>query len=171
MGSSLIGSGDIGTGIDIQGHQNVEIRNGTVRNFHGDGISSTLGGGHNHRIMNMRVHNNGGRGIHIAGRRVRIQNCTFSDNGSIGLSLFGYNCMVADNSVCGNVSDGISCTGNGHSLIGNLVATNGGHGFHLSYLGPDYRYLIDRNTVYDNTGGSLNGLPPGATWGLNAGLP
>lgn len=172
MGFSLVGPGSTGIGINIQGHQNVELRNGTVRNFNGDGITSVLVGARSNGLMNMRVHHNGGRGIHIAGQFIQVQNCILSDNGSIGLSLTGYGCLVTSNTVCANGSMGISCTGDGHSLIGNVVTNNAGAGFNLSYVGPGpYRYLLDRNTAYNNTGGNLNGSPPGAAWGVNAGLP
>jgi hypothetical protein len=171
MGFSLVGSGTGSLhGININGHSNVEIRNGTVRSFPGDGIRSVLGGSSKTRIINMRLQGNGSRGIHLLNGCQLIQNCNISGNGSCGISLFAnVGCMITGNVVCNNGSDGIYATGHGHSLIGNVVANNGGYAFRVSYLYADAPYLIDRNTVYNNTSGTLNGVPPAAEFGINAG--
>lgn len=167
MGFSLActGSGDT-CGIRIAGHKNVEIRNGTVRGFPGGGIYAALTG-YSYRLINLRLEQNGIWGINVSGGYYHlIQNCNASENGNTGIAA-GYGCMVTGNVSCKNGLRGISC-GEGSSLVGNVVADNNTHGFNLS-LTAGKVYLIDRNTAYNNTSGSLNGTPPAAKFGVNAG--
>ena len=171
MGFGLAGSGVAPGlhGINVSSYSNVEIRNGTVRNFTGDGIHSVAGMSKN-RIINMRIANNGASGINFQGQKHLIQNCTISDNGINGIHIFlGRGCKISDNVVCDNGANGIACTGYGNSLINNVVANNGDYGFNLSYLIDTAVYLIVGNTAYNNGGGSLNGIPPAARFGVNAG--
>ncbi len=171
MGFSLAGPGGAGDfhGIDISGRNNVEIRNGTIRNFPGDGIRAIVAGMKN-RIINMRLEDNGVRGIHLLSGYHLIENCTITNNGNHGISIFANEgCMVTGNVVCGNGGSGIYCTGKGHSLLNNVVVNNTGFGFNLSFAWADAVYLIDRNTAFNNTGGTLNGIPPSAKFGVNAG--
>ena len=77
--------------------------------------------------------------------------------------------MINGNVVNSNGSTGIDCTSGGN-LIGNVVYGNTGYGFNLSYLSNDY-FVIDRNTVFQNGSGSLNGVPANASFGVNAGVP
>lgn len=171
MGFSLIGPGaDSSIGIDLPGRTNVEIRNGTVRGFMSAGILC-ISAGKNNRVINMRIQGNG-LGVHLVGSNHLVQNCNVSNNNSIGIWTNGYSSMITGNTSCDNGSTGIDCVGDGHNVIGNVVANNAGHGFNVSFVGPGpYRYLFDRNNVYNNAGGNINGSPPGAVWGLNAGIP
>jgi parallel beta-helix repeat protein len=167
MGFSLACSGSGDTfGIGISGHKNVEIRNGTVTGFPASGIYGSSGS--NYRFINLRLEQNGFRGIDLSsGYYHLIQNCNITENGNSGISVDGYGCMITDNLVSKNGLRGIACTGSGHSLVGNVVADNTGHGFYLSTSGV---YLIDRNTAYNNTAGTLNVIPPApAKFGVNAG--
>jgi parallel beta-helix repeat protein len=170
MGFSLActGSGDT-IGIDIAGHKNVEVRNGTVRGFPAGGIYGGTGG-YNCRFINLRLEQNGIWGINVSGGYYHlIQNCNITENGNSGISVgSAYGCMVTGNVVCKNGLRGIAITGSGHSLVGNVVVDNTGNGFFLS-LGATAYYLIDRNTAYNNTSGTLNGTPPAAKFGVNAG--
>jgi hypothetical protein len=169
MGFSLTctGSGDT-MGIDIPGRKNVEIRNGTVRGFPGGGIYDSLGG-YSYRFINLRLENNGIWGIALStGNYHLIQNCNITDNGNSGIGLTGNGCMITGNVVSKNGLRGIACGGSGNSLVGNVVVDNAGHGFYLS-TGATAYYLIDRNTAYNNTSGTLNGIPPAAKFGVNAG--
>ena len=179
MGFGLAGSGVAPGlhGINVSSYSNVEIRNGTVRNFTGDGVHSVAGMSKN-RIINMRIANNGADGINLQGQKHLIQNCTVSDNGINGISIHsGQSGKIRDNVVCGNGSNGIDCTGYGYpgegvsnySLINNVVANNGHCGFNISYLSARGVYLFDGNTAYNNGSGSLNGIPPEARFGVNAG--
>lgn len=169
MGLSLIctGSGDT-MGIAISGRKNVEIRNGTVRGFPGGGIYDSLGG-YSYRFINLRLEKNGIWGINLStGYYHLIQNCNITENGNSGIGLTGYGCMVTGNVVSNNGLRGIACGGSGNSLVGNVVADNAGHGFFLT-LTAGHPYLIDRNTAYNNTSGTLNGIPVDAKFGVNAG--
>ena len=171
MGFSLVGLG-IGTysGIDITGGRtNIEIRNGTVRSFPGRGIND-INGGLRHRIINMRVQGNGVYGIHLSGNSHLVQNCNVSGNGGTGISLMGKSNVIGN--ICiDNGGSGISQTGGSGLLKDNLVADNDGYGFSVSYLGTSYTYVFDGNSVSGNGLGSINGVPPGAAWGVNGGLP
>ncbi len=165
MGFSLVcsGSGDT-SGIGISGRKNVEVRNGTVSGFPAGGIYGS--GGYNCRIINVRVEKNGIWGINLStGYYHLIQNCNASENANTGIAA-GYGCRVTGNVSCKNLR-GISCE-EGSSLVGNVVVDNTGHGFYLS-LTPGKYYLIDGNTAYNNTSGTLNGTPPDAKFGVNAG--
>lgn len=124
MGFSLIGQGKTsGTseGIYMDGRKNVEIRNGTVRQFGGRGIDEADSTGSNHRIVNVRVVQNGGLGIHLGGQGHLIKNCTAYDNYS-GIDCVR-GCIVVENTAYDNDVDGIS-TGTGCTMIGNAAYRN-----------------------------------------------
>lgn len=166
MGFSLAcsGSGDQ-IGIVIPGRKNVEVRNGTVSGFPAGGIYGS--GGNNYRFINLRLEKNGIWGINVStGYYHLIQNCNASENGNTGIAA-GYGCKVIGNISCKNGLRGIACE-EGSSLLGNVVADNNTHGFYLSLTAGKY-YLIDGNTAYNNTSGTLNGIPPNAKFGVNAG--
>lgn len=169
MGFSLVGNGTAGVrGIEISGRSNVEIRNGTVRNFGGGIYSVTYS--RNCRIINIRAIFNPGPGIKLVGDNHLVQNCTASNNsGGDGIWQSGNGSMIIDNVCNGNGSNGIDCTSGGN-LIGNVAYGNTGLGFNLS-LATSVYYVIDRNTVFQNTGGNLNGTPSKAVFGVNAGIP
>jgi hypothetical protein len=46
----------------MSGRSNVEIRNGTIRNFGSTGIYEESNSGNSHRVINVRVMNNKGCG-------------------------------------------------------------------------------------------------------------
>jgi hypothetical protein len=169
MGFGLAGNGTAGMhGIEISGRSNVEIRNGTVRNFGGGGIYSVMNS-QNCRIINIRAIMNGGPGIKLVGSNHLVQNCTASNNSSTGIWQSGSGTMITGNVCNMNGSNGIECASGGN-LIGNVVYGNGAYGFNLSLATSDY-YVIDRNTVYQNTSGGFNGKPTKAEFGINAGIP
>jgi hypothetical protein len=169
MGFSMTGNGTPEmSGIDITGRSNVEIRDGTVRNF-GGGIYSVTAG-KNCRILNIRAVGNVGHGIKLVGSNHLVQNCNASNNtGGDGIVQSGRGAMITGNICSGNEVNGIECSGG--NLIANVVYGNKGNGFYLMYEVTSDYYMIDRNTVYGNTGGNLNGVPPKAYWGVNAGVP
>jgi parallel beta-helix repeat protein len=168
MGFTLGSSGALDSqGIVINGRKNVEIRNGTVRGFNADCIHDALGG-ESYRIINLRLENNGIRGIYLLGQYHLIQNCNITNNGNSGIGLNASGCMITGNVVCKNGLRGIAVGGAGNSLVGNVVTDNGTHGFYLT-LTAGNPYLIDRNTAYNNPSGTLNGIPADAKFGVNAG--
>ena len=102
MGFSLNGpgSGNDYDGIYIDTLYNVEIRNGTVRNFKGCGIHEDSSNGNGHRIINIRANNNSSSGIALVGKNNLIEKCTAESNGSYGISagyhstITGNNCLI-----------------------------------------------------------------------------
>jgi len=87
MGFSLIGPGGTGGnyGVYMSERANVEIRNGTVRNFSGHGIGEGYTGATGHRIVNMRARDNGGSGISLGGTSHTVKGCTAVGNGTTGI--------------------------------------------------------------------------------------
>ena len=67
----------------MDGRNNVEIRNGTIREFGNAGIFEiNILNGSNHRVMNVRVIQNGAEGINLFGIGHVIQNCAAYNNGT-----------------------------------------------------------------------------------------
>ena len=133
-GFNVIGSGS-GTqaGLKINTKENVEIRNGTVRNFGSSGIAE-IGIGKGHRVIDVRSVGNGGPGIVLNGADHVVRDCTVLDNGGFGIGLQGSS-----------------------MAIGNLVVGNGGIGLSLS---ADSVY--SQNVINSNAGGTvLNGVQMG----------
>jgi hypothetical protein len=168
MGFQLAGNGSsTSVGINLYGVSNVEIRNGTVTNF-GHGVFAPMSGDNN-RIINIRAVHNTGDGIKLVGNHHLVRNCNTSNNTGAGINHFGSASIVTGNESSNNSGDGIIFTSGGN-LLGNVVYGNQGYGFYLSILSTEY-LLIDRNTVDKNTAGKLNGIPPNAKFGVNAGVP
>lgn len=144
MGFSLVGpySGDPFYGIYMNGKANVEIRNGTVKNFAGSGICESSTNGIGHRIINIRVKNNVFSGIYLMGFSHLVEKCTAVNNGSIGI-LTSNGCTVTGNTCCGN-DDGIYA-GDGSTIVGNTCYLNSGYGIYLVMYN-----LVDQNTAYNN---------------------
>jgi parallel beta-helix repeat protein len=84
MGHSLTGAGGI-NGISIAGHSNVEIRNGTVAYWEGDGIYEKGGAGH--RILNIRTAWNSGSGIFLSGVAHVVKDCMAAQNAGYGIAV------------------------------------------------------------------------------------
>jgi len=172
MGFSLTGTGAAETaGIYSNGRSNVEIRNGTVRNFDAGvvGNNPINGNGNKHRVINVRATNNGGAGIYLAGKNHLIKNCSSSDNGA-GLAIFGSG-LITD-SVANNNVTGISMTGPG-SVLGNTACNNTGINFSLGNLVAT-SILVDRNSAFGlNTNYSNNANPSTGVLitGNNSGTP
>lgn len=67
-GYTISGNGKgIHHGIYMNGRTNVEIRNGTVKNFGGNGIYEENSNGTSHRVINVRAIGNSNSGIKIEG--------------------------------------------------------------------------------------------------------
>ena len=124
MGYSLIGSGSpMAWGIYVNGRTNVEIRNGTVRDFGDDGIYENNSNGKEHRIINIRAVSNGIRGIYLAGNGHLVKNCTAADNTGHGIFATGNGSTITGNTAYNNQGYGIS-VGNGSTVTGNTVFSN-----------------------------------------------
>ena len=145
-------------GFYISTGSNVEIRNGTVRDFN-VGIYEA-GGGQNHRIINVRLVSNLLNGIYMIGYNHLVADCTVSDTGVSGVSPTGIivshgsrvtGCMVYNNgtSAAGGIS-GIYVY-SGCTASDNVVYSNGGSaGGSVFAIFADYGCTITGNTIYDN---------------------
>jgi parallel beta-helix repeat protein len=173
MGYSFMGSYSGTTaGISIVSGTNIEIRNGTIRDF-GYGIYGWDANVKNIRLINLRILTNMNDGIHMTGagglikdctvsQNIRdgiattgagglIKDCTFSENGRYGIytgqSQTISGCIVRQNSSIGILA------GDGNTILGNTVCSNGGAGIETGNA-----CVISHNTVSDNTGScGING--------------
>lgn len=153
MGFSLIGPGGTvgGSGIDLWQKSNVEIRNGTIRNFPQKAIvedSLLFTGAKGNRVINIRAINNNDGGIFFYNPGNIIDRCTVVGNGGHGI-LARYGSTISGNISYSNSGDGINAD-SGTTVIGNTSYKNGGYGINLSLS------FADQNTAFGNTTGSLN---------------
>lgn len=146
MGYTLKGP-DSGTtyGINMYVRSNVEIRNGTVRDFkYGIHENSYLGNGH--RVINVRAMSNGQGGIYLYSSNNLVKNCTAIDNGTSAAGAV-YGIFAGTDSIvtCNTVYS------NGDSAAGNVygIFTNGNGG------------IVTCNTAYsngDSAAGDVSGI-------------
>jgi hypothetical protein len=163
-------------GIYMNGRRNVEIRNGTLKDFV-YGVMEGGASGANHRVINVRVY--GHTGILLAGIGHLVQNCTASSPSYYGSEGITINGGTITGCVASKYEVGINLHGSG-SILGN-VSYNNSVGFSLDRLPGDTDTsprLIDRNNAYGN---SPNPPPPpyqncnylfysqSDIWGVNAG--
>ena len=116
-------------GISMETRMNVEIKNGTVRDFGKDGIRDLGGSGaksHKNRVINVRTISNGEMGIRLWGRSQVIKDCSAIENGDIGI-LVGCENILVGNTAWKNGDSGIDVE-NDNTLIGNTSGENVGHG-------------------------------------------
>ena len=128
MGYTLKGPDSGGTfGIYMDGRSNVEIRNGTLRDFGTvaiyEGSSNSIG----HRVVNIRALSNKIGGIYLYGFGHLVKNCTVAEN------FMGNGIIVS----------------NGCTVTGNTCYNNGDDGIHVTSL----RNVIESNTVLLNDRG------------------
>jgi parallel beta-helix repeat protein len=152
MGFNLAGSEGEGeyNGINMNGKSNVEIRNGTIRNFLWDGIHEE-GVGTGHRIINIRTRNNGRRGIYLstAGQCHIVERCTVVGNGESGIYT-GNGSTVTGNTCYNNNNYGIYANA-GTTVTGNTCYKNNGYGISAN-LGS----TVTGNTCYDNVSSGID---------------
>jgi hypothetical protein len=148
MGYELAGPGKCSGenyGILTNNYRNLEVRNGTIRNFGDRGIvdrGKEQQSGYK-RIINMRIISNGQCGICIGGPGNLIKNCNCSNNGVSGMCP-GYGCIVIENICNKNKNNGIHA-GRACLIAKNSISENGQSGI-LAYSGS----TIINNTVYAN---------------------
>ncbi|MHC4394505.1 MAG: right-handed parallel beta-helix repeat-containing protein [Planctomycetota bacterium] len=159
-GYNLIGSA-INNGVYMRMKNNVEIRNGTVRNFD-RGIYESDTSGKNHRIINVRAASNDLDGIHLKGSNHLVKDCTVSGNGtSASIDVYGIYVGIGS-TVTGNTTHnngtsasatviGIYACGSGCTVTGNTSHNNGGNGID-TYPGC----TITGNTCYSNGDNGLS---------------
>lgn len=119
-------------GIYMNGRTNVEIRNGIVRNFGGNGIyeENVIDiDAPSHRVVNVRAIGNGGNGIRLIGSGHLVKDCTASRNGGDGIHCWG--CILSGNIASYNSDSGIAA-GDGSIVIGNTAIYNVGIGISVA---------------------------------------
>lgn len=132
------------SGISIDGAENVEIRNGTIRDFPEAGITAQ---GSNIRIFDVRILNNGSSGISLSGDNNQVRGCTVSGNGSTGIYAWN-NSNVSGNTCSHNQGHGIFARW-GSVVSGNSCYQNSQYGIFI------YSGLVIGNSCYGNTSGSF----------------
>jgi hypothetical protein len=119
----------------MSGRSNVEIRNGTIRNF-GNGIYEAYTAGTGHRVIDVRAIGNKLAGIYLVGYGHQIKGCTSSDNGISANTNQVYGIYAGNSAiVTGNTirNNGKSATvgvfslmvGEYSTISGNTVTDNG----------------------------------------------
>jgi hypothetical protein len=140
MGYAITGGN--GNGIDIFGCINVEIRNGTIRKFALQGIHENYVSGRGHRIIGIRVIENGGRGVELNGRGHLLKECTAVGNGKEGFYV-STGSVVCNNTATDNGDNGITCY-QGNTVVNNAAYYNGDWGI-LLHTG-----FLDGNSAENN---------------------
>ena len=131
MGYSLIGPGPGGNfGIFMYKRSNVEIRNGTVRNFGCEGIYEQHSDARAHRVIRVRVVSNGSNGIGLHGYGHLVKDCTVVDNSYHGIYT-EYDSTITGNTCYRNLKNGIFAA-YGSTVTGNTCSDNGENGIGAS---------------------------------------
>jgi hypothetical protein len=134
-GYSLIGGGyDVYTGVYMNTKKNVEIRNGTIRNFQ-TAIYESNTDARNHRVINVRAVSNSLSGIHLRGRNHLVKDCIASENGAsaswdvygiyVGKSSAVTGCTANDNGTLASDDVYGMYADAGSTVTGNIVSNNG----------------------------------------------
>jgi parallel beta-helix repeat protein len=147
------------SGIYLDGCKNVEICNGTVRDFY-SGILDPSNYGEGYRIINIRVVSNTNNGIQLFAIGSLVKDCTSLENGHYGFYL-SLNGIVTGNTVLFNGSDGIhvyeNCIVTGNTINYNTQngiwasSSNTVTGNMTSFNTQDGIRVGVGNTVTDNT--------------------
>jgi parallel beta-helix repeat protein len=150
MGYQLIGpDGGTGNGIEMQNCQNVEIRNGTVRDFGRWGVYDGYATSSGHRVIGVRAVSNGYSGIEMKGVDALVEDCRAAENGHNGIAV-GHSSTVTGNNVYNNGWAGIhaqsACTVTGNSAQGNQ-----NHGIMTSH-----GCTVTGNNASRNVGSGIN---------------
>jgi len=146
MGYTLNGP-DLGPnqGINISSGSNIEIKNGTVRDFGQNGIYAGSINCKDIRTLNLRVISNGGSGIYLEGAEGLVKDCLVAKNGQSGIhTAKGYKisgCTVRQNT--GNAIE----AGHGNTVSGNVAYYNQSNGITTGNAA-----VVIHNSVMDNSG-------------------
>ena len=125
MGYRLKGSGGAISeiGVLIDGHSNVEVRNGIIEGFSGSAVNSQAGSV-GCRLTNLRVSNGFLNGLAIFGTGHVVDGCVVSGYDAGIYASEG--CIITNNIICNNKTGIAFATGNcyihGNMLFGNTTA-------------------------------------------------
>jgi hypothetical protein len=124
------------SGILINGRNNVEIRNGTVRGF-SRGIYDGYATGESYRVLGVRAVANSTAGIYFTGTNNQIRDCTVSSTGvsAANISIYGI------------------YTGAGSTVANNTVTRTGHQATATSFIFcimTNTGCIVTNNTVYNN---------------------
>lgn len=168
-------------GVYMNGRSNVEIRNGTIRDFYTGIIESDSTNGKNHRVYGVRVLSCVYSSIYMRYcENCRVMDCTIADGGTrTGVSGTVYAiCVGAGSTVAGNsiYNYGISTscrsygieTGSNCAVTGNTVHDTGTSSTADYAVGiwTGYNCTVAGNSVYDN-GDSTSSA---TVYGIHAGI-
>ena len=125
MGYTLTGPGKAsGTnyGVYMLSRNNIEILNGTIREFGSHGINGAGSTSRQHRIINVRAVSNGSYGIYLSSQSNLIKDCAARDNAGTGINA-GSRSTVTGCLACYNIYDGIAA-GSGSLVTDNNASYN-----------------------------------------------
>jgi hypothetical protein len=147
MGFSLSGTGKTIDGIVLSGvRSNVEIRNGSLRNFSAKGIYALDSRGI--RVISLRVGDTAATGIELGGTNHLVMDCSVKSAGGHGI-FAGTGSLVKGNLVMNNTDYGIKAN-DGSNVVSNVAASNG-----LGIAAARFSSVID-NTVASNTSNGIS---------------
>jgi len=159
QGFTIKGSDSVGScGFNMFGRRNVEIRNGTIRDF-STALSDTSTGCQDLSFVNLRVISNLANGIVATGSNVLVEKCTLSQNGSTSASSqyairVGAGATVVGNRVYSNFNSATGMTfgisaGENSRITANTVYKNGAAA--LAAFGIEAREgsAVSENTIYN----------------------
>ena len=129
-------------GIYMNRRSNVEIRNGTVRDFV-NGIYEDSADGNSHRVINVRVFATPDNGIYLSSSNNLIEGCTSSFSDGWGIYA-GDGSLLIGNIANNNGQSGIGA-GSGSTVKNNTAYYNQWYGIYLKGYS-----LVDGNTAYNN---------------------
>ncbi len=136
------------SGIAMSSNQNVEVRNGTVSDFGGDGVGGV--GSSRSRAVDLRARGNGAYGIAFQGDSNRVERCVVDGNDD-GIAI-GNGGLVRDNTIAENVRTGVFVSellvgpADAATITGNQVYENGQSGIDCAADAC----LVTDNVVFGN---------------------
>ncbi len=134
-----------GHGIQSDGGERTEVRNGTVRGMGSQGIALLKGPS---KVEGVTAISNGGIGIAVEGV---VSGCRVTRNGDRGIALIGV-CAAVGNVVARNDGIGIQADAATCSIANNTIQRNDGAGILATAGGGT---LVTGNLVTDNVGRGL----------------
>lgn len=163
-GFSLIGPGSSSGGnygIYLSARSNIEIRNGTVREFGSHGIYGSGAACRNNRVLGVTIRDSGGTGMYLDGRGHQVTSCNAYQNGGTGIHTSYYS-RIHGCSAIQNGNYGISSL-KGCTVSGNTAAFNATNG-----IGASDGNEISGNTANNNSQNGISAVGRGNTISNNA---